>query len=148
MTGIQPRVLIVEARFYGDIADRLAQGATDVLDRAGVDYERVEVPGALEVPGAIAFAEERRRFDGYVALGCVIRGETGHYDIVAGGSARALMELSTTRAIAIGNGILTVEDREQAMARADIEGKNKGGMAAAACLDMIELKRALSQAKK
>jgi 6,7-dimethyl-8-ribityllumazine synthase len=140
-----PRVLIVEARFYGDIADQLARGAMTVLEDAGVDFERVEVPGALEVPGAIAMVEQRTPYDGYVALGCVIRGETGHYDVVAGQSARALMDLTLVHGIALGNGILTVEDSDQAMARASIGGKNKGGAAAAACLDMIGLKTAFSQ---
>lgn len=137
------RVLIVEARFYGDIADELAMGALAVLDEADIAYDRVEVPGALEVPGAIAMAEQYDPYDGYIALGCVIRGETSHYDIVAQQSAQALMELTTTRSIALGNGILTVENRTQAMVRAKPSQKNKGGIAAAACLDMMGLKTAL-----
>jgi len=139
-----PRVLVVEARFYGDIADQLARGAMTVLEDAGVEYERVEVPGALEVPAAIAMAEINAPYDGYVALGCVIRGETSHYDVVAGESARALMDLTLVHGIPLGNGILTVEDNDQAMIRASIGGKNKGGAAAAACLDMIGLRRALA----
>lgn len=140
-----PRILIVEARFYGDIADQLARGAVAVLEEARVEFERVEVPGALEVPAAIAMAEIDAPYDGYVALGCVIRGETGHYDIVAGESARALMDLTLVHGVPLGNGILTVEDSDQAMARASVGGKNKGGAAAAACLDMLGLKTALEE---
>lgn len=141
-------IMIVEARFYADIADELVRGAIAELDRSGATYERFSVPGAFEIPAAIQFAVKsldfysgRRRFDGYVALGCVIRGETTHYDYVCGESARGLQELSLRHTLAIGNGILTVENREQAWARAAMDKKNKGGGAARACLDMIELKR-------
>lgn len=140
-----PRILIVEARFYGDIADQLASGAVAVLEEVGMDFERVEVPGALEVPAAIAMAEISSPYDGYVALGCVIRGETGHYDIVAGESGRALMDLTLVHGVALGNGILTVDNSDQAMVRASVGGKNKGGVAAAACLDMLGLKTALAE---
>jgi 6,7-dimethyl-8-ribityllumazine synthase len=138
-------VLIVEARFYDDIQDALGAGAEAALREAGAEFERVTVPGALEVPGAIALAERGKRgagaaYDGYVALGCVIRGETGHYDIVAGESARGLMDLSL-QGVAIGNGILTVENAEQAMRRADPADLNKGGEAAEACLRLIALRR-------
>ncbi|MEE8276917.1 MAG: 6,7-dimethyl-8-ribityllumazine synthase [Alphaproteobacteria bacterium] len=143
-----PHVMLVEARFYEDIADELARGAVAALEAAGATHERHEVPGALEVPAAIRYAvrameldPERRRSDGFVALGCVIRGETGHYDIVAGESARGLQELALTYSLAVGNGILTCDSREQATARAAVDGRNKGGQAARACLDMIELKR-------
>ncbi len=135
------RVLIVEARYYTDVSDELAQGAIEALDARGCTYERIEVPGALEIPGAIAMADtEADDYDGYVALGCVIRGETSHYDIVAGESARALMDLTVSRELAIGNGILTVENIIQANARARVSEKNKGGFAADACLDMIALR--------
>lgn len=143
----QPHVMIVEARFYEDIADELLRGATAVLDEAGASYERVEVPGAFEVPAAISIAVRsmeyysgRRRFDGYVALGCVIRGETSHYEYVCRESARALQNLACRYCLALGYGILTVENRDQAAARAAAGGRNKGGEAATACLRMIGLK--------
>ena len=132
----QPRILVVVAPYYKDVSDALLHGAEAALADADVDF--VEVPGALEIPGAIASAvKSRTRYDGYVALGCVIRGETSHYDYVAGESARALMDL-TLEGIALGNGILTVENREQAMKRAG--DKDKGGDAARACLAMIRLR--------
>jgi len=143
-----PHIMIVEARFYEDIADELVRGAIMELERAGATYERFSVPGAYEIPAAIQYAVRsmdfysgRRRFDGYVALGCVIRGETTHYDYVCGESARGLQDLALRYTLAIGNGILTVENREQAWARASVAQKNKGGGAARACLDMIALKR-------
>ena len=141
------RILVVEARFYDAIADELLAGATDALRAYGADVDTVTVPGALEIPGAIAFAEEAGHratgvvYDGFVALGCVIRGETYHFEIVSNESARGLMELSTGRRLAIGNGILTVEDEEQALARARPGQGDKGGAAARACLDLIALKR-------
>ena len=132
------KLLIVVAPFYRDIADNLIAGATAEIEATGGTCEVTEVPGALEIPGAIASAvKSRTRFDGYVALGCVIRGETTHYDYVAGESARALMDL-TLEGVALGNGILTVENREQAMKRAG--DKDKGGDAARACLAMIALR--------
>ena len=133
-------ILIVEAPYYAEIADELARGAIAALEEAGAGFERLEVPGALEIPPVIAMATEAGRYDGYVALGCVIRGETSHYDIVAGESARALMDLAVERGQAIGNGILTVDTGEQAMARASVEGKNKGRDAAQACLRLIEVR--------
>jgi 6,7-dimethyl-8-ribityllumazine synthase len=137
-----PRVLIVEARFYEDIADALVRGAMEALERGGASVERIAVPGAFEIPAAIAFvAKSKRRFDGYVALGCVIRGETSHYDYVCGESARGLMELSVRRRLAVGHGILTVNNSDQAWARAGGAKGNKGADAAAACLSMIALKR-------
>ena len=132
------RVLIVEARFYPEISDALYDGAAHALDIAGVTAERVEVPGALEIPAAIKLANES--FDGFVALGCVIRGETYHFEIVAQQSARGLMELAVQGGLCIGNGILTVEDEEQAMRRADRGQLDKGGDAARACLALIALK--------
>jgi 6,7-dimethyl-8-ribityllumazine synthase len=144
-----PNVMIVEAPYYTHIADELAKGAIQALDRAGASYERVTVPGAFEIPAAISFALEAkqrgfgRAFDGFIALGCVIRGETSHYDHICAESARALQELALRHNIAIGYGILTVENEAQALARAKIDKKNKGGEAATACLAMIELKRHL-----
>ncbi len=135
-------ILIVEARFYTDIADALLAGAEAALKKVDAAYEIVSVPGALEIPGAIGFAADAGKgFDGYLALGCVIRGETTHYDIVAGESARGLMTLTMDRGLAIGNGILTVENDDQAWARARMEEKDKGGEAARTCLRMIELQR-------
>jgi 6,7-dimethyl-8-ribityllumazine synthase len=145
-----PHLLIVEARFYDDISDQLADGAIKEITGRDASYDRMTVPGALEIPAAIRFAVRamdivggRRRFDGYVALGCVIRGETSHYDIVAGESARGLMDLSLTFSLAIGNGILTCDTREQALERAAVDRKNKGGFAAGAALDLIEIKRGM-----
>lgn len=135
-----PKVLIVEARFYPDIADELARGAEVALDAAGAAHDRVAVPGAFEIPAAIRFAIEGRDYDGYVALGCVIRGETSHYDYVCGESARGLNDLALTHCAAIGYGILTCENQDQAMARASVGGRNKGGHVAEACLTMIALK--------
>jgi 6,7-dimethyl-8-ribityllumazine synthase len=144
----QPHVLIVEARFYEDIADEMIKGATQALDAAGASHERLSVPGAFEIPAAIAMAIEaqaedpgRRPFDGFLALGCVIRGETTHYDYVCGESARGLMDLAWRHKIALGYGILTVESDAQAWARARVAEKDKGGSAALACLAMIKLKR-------
>ena len=133
------RILIVEARFYGPLNDLLLQGARAVLDAAHEEHETVTVPGALEIPGAIALAAETGRYDAYVALGIVIRGETYHFEIVAGESARGLMAL-TLDGFAIGNGILTVENEAQALARADKDQLDKGGGAAAAALAMMDLR--------
>ena len=142
-------MLIVEARFYDNISDELLRGATQVLDRAGALYDRVSVPGALEIPAAIAIAldDARRRrvpYDGVVALGCVIRGETYHFEIVANESARALMDLAVQERLPIGNGILTVDNEAQAHARARLEGGNKGGIAARTALTMAALKHTLA----
>ena len=140
--ALKAHVLIVEARFYQELAEELGAGAREALDRAGASHETVSVPGALEVPAAIAIAEETGRFDGYVALGVVIRGETGHYDIVAGESARGLMDLGLD-GLAIGNGILTVDTEAQAWARAGRSGHNKGAGAADAALALIRLKQTM-----
>jgi 6,7-dimethyl-8-ribityllumazine synthase len=140
------RVLIVEARFYDDIADALLAGATRALDAAGAVIDRISVPGSLEVPPAIAIAldaAERRGqpYDGVVALGCVIRGDTIHFEIVSTESARALMDLSVGRRVPIGNGILTVDTDTQAWMRARMEEADKGGDAARAALALVQLKR-------
>ncbi len=133
--------LIVEARFYGHIADELLSGAARALTEAGATFDRITVPGALEIPAAIAFAiDGEAEYDGYVALGCVIRGETSHYEIVSGESARALMDLSLAEGIALGNGILTVENEAQALARARPNEMDKGGGAAVAAIAMALLK--------
>ncbi|WP_296595844.1 6,7-dimethyl-8-ribityllumazine synthase [Phenylobacterium sp.] len=148
------RILIVEARFYDDLADALLEGATQALSAFGAEYDVVTVPGALEIPGAIAMAEEAghkpagKHYDGYVALGCVIRGETYHFEIVSNESARGVMDLTVGKRLCIGNGILTTEDDEQAWARARISEGDKGGGAARAALSMIELKHQLSGAKR
>lgn len=137
------RVLIVEARFYAHLNDLLLEGARAAIEQAGHEYELVTVPGALEIPGAIAMAAERGGHDAFVALGVVIRGETYHFEIVAGESARALMAL-TLDGLAIGNGILTVENEPQALARASRHDKDKGGEAARAALAMLALKERFS----
>jgi 6,7-dimethyl-8-ribityllumazine synthase len=143
-----PHIMIVEARYYAHISDELVKGAITALDAAGASYERFAVPGAFEVPAAIRFAVEAQargareaRFDGYLALGCVIRGETTHYDYVCNESAGGLQRLALEHNLAVGFGILTVENEAQALARARVDKKNKGGEAANACLAMIELKR-------
>jgi 6,7-dimethyl-8-ribityllumazine synthase len=144
----QPHILVIEARFYEDIADALYEGARAELDQAGVVHERVSVPGVFEVPAAIRMAVRsmdffagRRRFDGYVALGCVIRGETTHYDYVCSESARKLQDLACQHTLALGYGILTCENKEQAWVRAAVDQKNKGKDAAQACLAMLDVKR-------
>ena len=137
--------LIVEARFYEDLGDALADGAIAAIEEAGGTYERVEVPGALEIPAAISFAATSDRgFDGFVALGCVIRGETSHYDTVCNESPRGTMDLTIHDHLAIGNGIITVENGDQAWARANKSDKDKGGDAARAAIAMAGLKTALT----
>lgn len=143
-------VLVVEGRFYEDIADALWTGAKRVLDGAGVTAERLTVPGALEIPQAVALAlaaAAGRRYDGVIALGCVIRGETSHYDIVAGESARALMQMAVDHALPLGNGILTVDTEAQAFARASHNQRDKGGDAARAALSLIAIKRRLADGR-
>jgi 6,7-dimethyl-8-ribityllumazine synthase len=140
--------MIVEARFYEDIADELLKGAIAAAEKAGATYEKFSVPGAFEIPAAVQFAvraqqvdPNRRPFDGYVALGCVIRGETTHYDYVCAESARGLQDLALRHTLAIGYGILTVENEKQAWARGRVTEGDKGGAVTRACLDMIEMKR-------
>ena len=142
------RILLVEARYYDDIADLLLAGAMKELQGAGAAVEQVSVPGSLEIPIAIALAldaaaKKRRPYDGVVALGCVIRGDTIHFEIVSNESARGLMDLAITRNVPIGNGILTVNTEAQAFARARIEEQDKGGDAARAALALLRLKRRL-----
>jgi len=133
------RILIVEARFYDHLNDLLIEGARAAIEAAGHIHETITVPGALEVPGAIAFASESGRYDAYVALGVVIRGETYHFEIVAGESARGLMALSMD-GLCIGNGILTTENEAQALTRARPTEKDKGGEAAKAAMAMLAIK--------
>lgn len=135
------RVLVATSRYYDKISRELEAGAMEVLEGAGAVVETIEVPGAFEVPGVIAMAADSSKFDGYVALGCVVRGETTHYDYVCGESARGLMRLATERRLAIGYGILTVESQDQAWVRADRQQKNKGKDAADACLAMLRLRK-------
>lgn len=144
-----PHLLIVEARFYDDMSDALLDGAKAALEEAGATYDVVTVPGALEIPAAISMALDGidnggTDYDGFVALGMVIRGETYHFEIVSNESSRALMDLAVSESLPIGNGILTVENDEQAWARAKRSDKDKGGFAARAALTMIELKKKLS----
>jgi 6,7-dimethyl-8-ribityllumazine synthase len=140
-------ILVVEARYYNHIADALLRGAMKVLDEAGATVTRLTVPGALEIPGAIAMATAARKkapYDGVVALGCVIQGETYHFEIVSNESARGLMDLTLSQQLCIGNGILTVDTPAQAAARSGDDDRNKGGHAAKAALAMIALKRDLA----
>ena len=134
------KFLIVEARFYDHLNDLLIAGARTAIEAAGHDCEVITVPGALEIPGAVALATESGRYDGFVAIGVIIRGETYHFEVVSNESARGLMAL-TMDGIAIGNGILTVEKEAQALARAKRSEKDKGGEAAKAALAMLELKQ-------
>jgi len=148
--GKGARILIVEARFYEAIADALLAGATRALEQAQATFDRISVPGSLEIPTAIALAldaarRRRRSYDGAVALGCVIRGETIHFEIVSHQSARGLMEVSLARGVPIGNGIVTVENETQAFARARMEDQDKGGDAARAALALVALKRRLEE---
>jgi len=143
-----PRILIVEARFYDDIADNLVKGAVQALTAHGAGYKRIIVPGVLEIPAVIRYAiramELRAtdtRFAGYVTLGCAIKGETDHYEHVCTQAMTGVQDLALKYSVAIGNGILTCRTREQAMERARVDGKNLGGKAAEACLRMIDIKR-------
>lgn len=143
-------VLIVEARFYDDIADALLEGAVRALEQAGASHDRITVPGSLEIPAAVAMAldasaRSRKPYDAVVALGCVIRGDTIHFEIVSEQSARALMDLSVARKIPLGNGILTVDTEAQAWTRAKIDEADKGGDAARAALAMLATKRELGK---
>jgi len=142
-----PKLLIVVAPYYRDIADNLIAGAKAEIEACGATWDLVEVPGALEVPTAVGIAERMSNFDGYVALGCVIRGETTHYETVCNDSSRAL-QLLGLQGLCIGNGILTVENRAQAEVRADPGNQNKGGGAAAAALHLIALSRKWGAARK
>lgn len=145
------RVLVVEARFYDDLADALLQGAIKALENSKVEFDVLTVPGALEIPSTMAIVLEAaeaagKPYDAAVALGCVIRGETTHYELVSGESCRGLMDLSLDRRFPVGNGILTVENDEQAWERADPGKQDKGGGAARAALAVLGIRRSLPQA--
>ncbi|MEO0608566.1 MAG: 6,7-dimethyl-8-ribityllumazine synthase [Pseudomonadota bacterium] len=137
------RILIVNSPYYAHISEELEKGAREALEASGepCEIETILVPGAFEVPGAIAMAADSAKYDGYIALGCVIRGETTHYDYVCGESARGLMFLTTDRRVALGYGILTVDNEAQALVRAERAQRNKGGDAAIACLEMLKLRK-------
>lgn len=141
-----PHVMVIESPYYKEIAQRMMDSVLVELDQAGATYERFQVPGSFELPGAIRMAIEADpdRFDGYIALGCVIRGETSHYDYVCLESARGLNDLVLEYGIAVGYGVLTTENGDQALARASRDKHDRGGAAARACLAMIDLKRKLS----
>jgi len=141
-----PHVLLVEAPYYAHIAALLRDGATRALSAAGATFDAVQVPGAFEIPGAIGFAAKADRYDGFVALGCVIRGETTHYDHICESTAHWLQDLAVREGLAIGYGILTCENEAQALVRATPggNGRDKGGESARACLAMVELKRRLA----
>ncbi len=143
----KPHIMIIEARFYDDVSDLLLKGAKDLISQAGATCDVHTVPGALEIPAAILYAVKslnfdaiRRRYDGYVALGCVLQGQTRHDEVVGNESARGLQEMALQNTLAVGNGILTCATKEQALERADPARQNRGGAAASACLRMIELK--------
>ena len=138
-----PQILIVTAPFYRHIAEKLSQGARSAIDGAGWSWTEIEVPGALEVPAAIGIASKCGRYDGFVALGCVIRGETTHYETVCTESARGIMELNLQGAC-IGNGILTVENEDQALERADPSKGDKGGAAARAAVSLVSIRLGLT----
>jgi 6,7-dimethyl-8-ribityllumazine synthase len=141
----QPHILIVEAPYYAHIADRLRNGAKRALAASGASHETISVPGAFEIPAAIGLAARSTdRFDGFVALGCVIRGETSHYDHICAESARGLQDLAVRDGLAIGYGILTVENEAQALARTAVEGRDKGDEAVRACLALVDLRRRLA----
>ena len=140
------KILIIEARYYEAISEDLLKGALAALQQAGAQVTKVNVPGALEIPHVISYAEAANSgYDGYVALGCVIRGETTHYDYVCEESARALMDLAVNQQLAIGNGIITVENEAQAIARSKVDQKNKGGFAASAVIRMIKIRAELNK---
>ena len=145
-----PHIMIIESPYYEEINNRMIESVLIEMEQAGATYERFEVPGSFELPGAIrmAIGVDPDRFDGYVALGCVIRGETSHYDYVCEESARGLNNLVLEHGIAVGYGVLTTENREQAMARSSRDQHDRGGAAARACLAMIDLKRKLSSNSK
>ena len=134
------KILIIEARFYDHINDMLVEGAQSYLKEQGCKVEIVTLPGALEIPSALSFAAQSGKYDAFVVLGCVIRGETGHYDVVVNESARGVYGVALANDLAVGNGILTVENEAQAITRADPKQKNKGADAAEACLNLLALK--------
>ncbi len=141
---VRRHVLLVEARFYDDLLDAMVDGAVAALNAAGATFERLVVPGALEIPGAIAIAADSGRYDAYVGLGVVLRGETYHFDVVSNESARGIMDLTVQRRLAIGNGVLTCDTEEQAWDRARRDGQDKGGGAAKAALALLDIRHRLA----
>jgi len=139
------KILIIEARFYDHIGDMLLNGAKDYLTSNGHEFDVVTLPGALEIPSAMAFAAQSGEYDGFVVLGCVIRGETGHYDVVVNESARGVYAVALAHDLCVGNGVLTVENEDQAIVRADPAQKNKGKDAAEAALKLVEVKKRYEQ---
>ena len=140
-----PHLLVIDAPYYTKISESLMEGVKAEFDKVDATFDYVSVPGVLEIPAALAMAvESNKNYDGYITIGCVIRGETTHYEIVSNESARAIMDLSVNQRLAIGNGIQTVENEAQAWARAKVSDKNKGGGAAQAALVMIELRKSMS----
>lgn len=140
-----PHLLVIDAPYYTEISESLMEGVKSEFDKVDATFDYVSVPGVLEIPAALAMAvDSNKNYDGYITIGCVIRGETTHYEIVSNESARAIMDLSVSQRLAIGNGIQTVENEAQAWARAKISDKNKGGGAAQAALAMIELRKSMS----
>lgn len=141
----KPHLLVVDAPYYTEISESLMEGVKAEFDAVGASHDYITVPGVLEIPAAVAMAiDSSKNYDGYVTIGCVIRGETTHYEIVSNESARALMDLTVQHRLALGNGIQTVENEEQAWARAKVSDKNKGGGAAKAALSMIALKQGMA----
>ncbi len=141
----EPHIMIVESRFYDDIADLLLTGAVQALEAVGASYERFDVSGALELPAAIKMGAQSGKFDGFIALGCVIRGKTYHFEVVSNESARGIMDLGVHHGLAVANGVLTCENKEQAIVRADPAQKNKGGSFAQAALSLINLNHNLNR---
>jgi 6,7-dimethyl-8-ribityllumazine synthase len=138
------KILIIQAPYYQKISKMLLEGASTALKKENIDFDIINVPGALEIPTAISMAKNNNKYQGFIALGCVIRGETSHYDYVCQESAHGLNMLAINHQLAIGNGIITTENEEQAIARSDPNQKNKGGFAAQTCITMIKLKTDLS----
>lgn len=139
------KILIIQAPYYKKISQMLLDGASRALKSKNIEFDVIEVAGALEIPAAIAIAKDNKKYTGFIALGCVIRGETSHYDYVCQESAHGLNLLAINHHLAIGNGIITVENEDQAIVRADPKQKNKGGFSVQACLQMIELKTILKK---
>lgn len=138
-------ILIIEARFYNEINDQMIEGASDVLDRSECNYEVITVPGALELPLALKWSAQTKKFDAFIVIGCVIRGETTHYELVSENCVRGVMDVSLQYDIPVGNGVLTVENMKQALDRANKAQQNKGGAAAEAALRMLKIKQELQQ---
>jgi len=140
---VNKKVLIIQSRFYPDISDEIFKGVQLALKKKKVNFDSISVPGSLEIPAALNFAVHRSRYDGYIVLGCVIRGKTNHYDLVCQESIRGVMNLVCQHKLALGVGIITAENRKQALERASVKKGNKGGQAAETCLQMVKIKNSL-----